>query len=130
MYVGAALSVVGVVLSFFTRDTLKKQFSDSGLSGSQIDTAVTATLAAAAVAGLIFVALYLWLARKVLAGRSWARITTLVVSGLTILVTLGSLGQPQGGLYRTVSLISALVSAAVFVLLVLKPSAEFFRRRP
>lgn len=131
MFAVAALSVVGLLLLFATQDELRAQIAASqpGVSASALDTAVTAATVGSVIFGLLVVGLYVFLALKVRAGRSWARITTLVLTALSVLATLATLGQPQPSLSRILSLITVVLSVGIVVLLMRRPSADYFRRR-
>lgn len=86
-----------------------------GVTAQQIiDIATTV----AAVAGALFLLLYVFLAFKMRSGRNWARITLAVVSGLAILTVAGTGSvKVNNRVYSsTMSLISGWVGAALAVL--------------
>lgn len=130
MLVRAALSVVGLITLFATQRSLREQIADAdpALSGSSVDTAVTFALVGGTVFALLFLALYLWLASQVRRGKGWARIVTLVLSGLSAVSGLASLVQPAPLLSRVVGVLVLALDVAIFVLLIGPRSAEFTRR--
>lgn len=130
MYVGAALSLVGIVLAWATKDTIRDSIADSGtaLSADALDTAVTVSLVFGTVVGLIGVGLWLWMAAANKAGRSWARVVATVFGGLNILFTLYGLttGVTPGSIANLVSVVLAVV---ILVLLWRPASSEYYRAR-
>ena len=90
MYVGAALSIVGIILAWTTKSQLTDQIAAAGptLTPDQVDAAVTVSLATATVIGLIGVGLWLWMAWANGAGKSWARVVATVLGGLNVLSTV------------------------------------------
>ena len=133
MYVGAALSLLSVVVSFFTLDTIKDTVadaireSDPDATQGMIDTAYTVTLFMTVVMGLIAVGLWLWMAWKNGQGRSWARIVATVFAGLNVLFSLGSFTQPGiTGVAAIFSVINILLAIVILVLLWKKESTAFY----
>ena len=133
MYVGAALQVLGILLSFFTTDALRDQFreDDASLSTSELDSMVTGTLAVGTVLGLVFVGLWLWMAHTNGQGKSWARVVASVLGGLNLVLGVAGLvgagiagGTTTGGVI--LSLISMVVAAVVLWLLWRRESTEYY----
>ncbi len=62
------------------------------LSASALSTVTDITVVAGAVAALIGVAAFIWIARLCLRGRHWARITVTVLAGLGV---LGAAKRPE-----------------------------------
>lgn len=132
MYLRAALGAVGLIIVLATRSSLKQQIinSNPGADSARIDSLVNAAIAVGIVVAFIFLVLYVLLARQVAKGKRWARITTLILAGLGVLSALASLAQTQTGLNRASSLIDGVIDAAVFVLLLQRPSSDYFRAGP
>lgn len=130
MYVSAALSLVSMVVVFFTKDALEDSLrkADPQLSDARIEQALNAGLVFAVVFGIIFTVLWLVLASFVRKGANWARIVTWVLAGLSVLSVVFLFGQPP--LNLVLGLVGVLVSIAIIVLLALKPSSEYFSARP
>lgn len=78
--------------------------------------------------GIVFAAFYLFLAWKVYAGKSWARITTWVFCGLAILGTLLEFAQANTGTVKALGVVEGLIAVAIVVLLAVRPSNEYFRK--
>jgi len=130
MYVGAALSLVGIVLGWATQDAIRDGIAASGsdLSADAIDAAVMVALVLGTVVGLVGVGLWLWMAAANKAGRSWARVVATVFGGLNVLFTLYGLttGVTPASILNVVSVLLAVV---ILVLLWRPSSSEYYRAR-
>ncbi len=132
MYAGAALSVLGLLSTFLMRDTIReavqKASDDAGTSmtSSEVDAAVGLAVGFGAVAGLIGVALWLWMASANGKGRKWARILATVFFGLSVLSTLGSLVQHPPVLTLVISIVSLALGAYVIFLLYRPESTQYY----
>ncbi|MBO9554285.1 hypothetical protein [Cellulomonas sp.] len=130
MYVGAALSLVGIVIGWATQDTIRDGIAKSGtdLSADALDTAVMISLVLGTVVGLIGVGLWLWMAAANKGGRSWARVVATVFGGLNVVFTL--YGFTTGVTPATlVSLVSVVLAVVILVLLWRPSSSEYYRAR-
>ena len=96
MYAGAASSLIGIVIDIATLSGTKRAIEkrQPGLTASQVNSREHVLLVGFIVAGLIGVAVWLWLARSCLGGKNWARITGTVLFGLATLDALGGLINP------------------------------------
>ena len=133
MRVGAALSVLSILITLLTRDSLRSQVtstlrkSTATLSDSQVDSAVSLAIGIAIVVGLISVGLWLWMASANGKGRSWARIVATVLGALSVLSLLSSVAQGQmTTLNLLVSLVSLALAIAILVLLWRKESSAYY----
>jgi hypothetical protein len=133
MRVGAALSVLSILVTLLTRDSLRTQVtstlrkSNTALTADQIDSAVSIGLITAVVVGLISVGLWLWMASANGKGRGWARIVATVLGVLSVLSLLTSLVQGQlTTLNLVVSLISVVVAVVILVLLWRRESSAYY----
>jgi drug/metabolite transporter (DMT)-like permease len=132
MYARAVLGVLGVLLAFTQRgaieDIVREQNSD--FTQSEIDNAVTAALVVTVIIGLVFLVLYVVLAQQVAKGRNWARIVTWVIAGLSLLSFLSTVASDSTGLSKALGLVGAILDIGIVVLLLQKPSNDYFRARP
>jgi hypothetical protein len=130
MLLRAALNLLELPLLFATKDSLRDQIRKANPAGSQstLDRALTASLVAATVVGLVFIVLYVLLALQVRKGKNWARIVTLVIAGLGVLSGLAAFVQPAAGLSRALGVVALVIDVAIIVLLAQRPSSQFFRR--
>jgi hypothetical protein len=132
MYVGAALSAVGIVTSLLQRDELRDQIekNDSSLTQDEIDTAVTFGLVTSIVIGLVVIGLWIWMARTNERGLTWARTTATVLGALSIVSLLASLAMGQSTTLGTaLSVVSVLLAAVILYLLYRPDSNEYYRVR-
>jgi hypothetical protein len=131
MFVQAALGLIGLIFNFADADGIKDSIrdSDSSLTPDQVDSAYTLSLTFALIIGLIFAAAYVLLAIQVRKGKNWARITTLVIAGISIVFGLLGLAASAPALSRVLGIIGLLINIAIFVLLMLRPAREFFASR-
>ena len=129
MFVGAALTLVGFIVAISTKSTIRANIAKKNpdFDAQKLNTAVNATIGIIAVFGIIIVVLFVLLALQVRKGKNWARIVTWVICGLGIISALASLGQTVAAASRVVSLIGGLLDVAIVLLLLQKPSNEFFK---
>jgi multisubunit Na+/H+ antiporter MnhB subunit len=133
MRVGAGLSLLSILITVLTRDSLRSQVtralrrSSTTLTAQQVDTAVTVAVSIAVVVGLISVGLWLWMASANAKGRGWARIVATVLGVLSVLSLLSSVAQGQmTTLNLIVSLVSLVLAIVILVLLWRKESSAYY----
>lgn len=132
MRVGAALSLLGLVLVFFMGDAMREavetSMQDTGteMTPEAVDAAVAVGTVFAVVMALIGVALWLWMAHMNGKGRGWARILATVFFGLFALSSLASLAQPAPALSRVATLVQLALGAVIVFLLWKKESSAYY----
>lgn len=132
MYVGAVLSLLGMVFTVMMRDTIRAAVekasnnSSAPMTASQVDAAVSLAVGVSVVVGLIGVGLWLWMASANGKGRKWARIVATVFFGLSVLSTLSSLLQHPPVLSLVVGLINLLLGAYIIFLLYRPESTQYY----
>jgi hypothetical protein len=129
MYVGALLSLIGVLLTPLQTDAIRDavEDSDASLTAGEVDTVVAFSIGMAVVSGLVGVGLWLWMAIKNGQGRSWARVVATVLGGVNIVLTLLSVAGGQAtGLTIAVSLLGVALAAVIIVLLYRPESSRFY----
>ncbi|QKE82696.1 hypothetical protein [Arthrobacter sp. NEB 688] len=132
MRVGAALSLVSLVLSFVFAGDIREQatqaLEDSGqtVDPALVDGAVTIGIAVAVVFGLLGAGLWLFMAWANGRGKSWARITASVLFGLSLVSFLVGLTQPAAALSRVLSIVSIALGGYIVYLLWRKESSAFY----
>ncbi len=136
MYVGAGISLIGIIVSLLStgdmrasvRDALRQQ--GKSLDPDIVDQTVTVGIILGVVFGLVGVGLWLWMARMNGNGRSWARIVATVLGGINILFTVVSLGRSTAtGVSSVLGIISAILAVVILVLLWRKESSEYYAAR-
>ncbi|MGH3473692.1 MAG: hypothetical protein ACRDOT_02130 [Aeromicrobium sp.] len=133
MQLGAVLSLLSVIVSSLTLDTLKDSIGDAmreadpSVSQTTIDAAYSVGIISGLIGGVIAVGLWLWMAWKNGQGRSWARIVATVFGALNLVFTALSFGSPG---MTAVSLgfgaINLVLAAVIIVLLWQKPSSAYY----
>lgn len=137
MRAGAAVSLIGLVVTLFTLDTLKDEVraqlgaSDASFSSADLDTAFNAAVVFAIVFGLIGVGLWLWMAWANGKGRKWARVVATVFGVINVLsfifvITAGSATTPS----LIVSVLSVLVGVAALFYLYRPDASQFYSAAP
>lgn len=144
--VGAGLSAVGLIATFFDFGSLRSQFEADypQYSSSHIGDLINVALGAVIVAGLIQLSLWAWMAWKIRTGRHWARVLSTVFFGISVVdqavgntsfyANLGGSGQEQHSIttpHPLVTLIigwaTVLAGLSAVVLFWQKSNAPFFR---
>lgn len=129
MLVTAALSVIGIVTTFATKDDLRHRLRQANVNAdtARLDTLVNTAITISLVVAVVFLVLYVLLAFKVRAGRNWARIVTWVLAGLGALNLLSALSTTATPLSRILGVISGIIDIVIIVLLAQRPSNDYFR---
>jgi hypothetical protein len=132
MYVGAATSILGIVLDVLTVSATKKAIEKRSphLSVSQINSSQHVLVIAFIIGGLIGAAAWFFIARSCLGGKNWARITGTVLFGLATVDTLGGLSAPIAGVVKIWAILVWLVGLTAVVFLWRRSSTEFFKATP
>jgi hypothetical protein len=127
MYVGAALSVLGLLFTLLARDDIRDAIedNDSSLSADDVDAATNLIVGVGVVVGILGAALWLWMAYANKAGRSWARVVATVLGGLNILFTLFSLSG-GGGLNLIINVLTIALAAYILYLLYRPESSAYY----
>jgi hypothetical protein len=136
MYIGAAASLIGIIVGLLLRHSLRSYLADhvkrngKSLTAAQVTSAYHAELAVLVIVGLIGIGLWIWLAQSSKAGKSWARIVATVIFAIdTIFAFVGLAGSALGGggatgIYGIVVWVIGLVA---IILLWLRPSSDYFK---
>lgn len=133
MYVGAAFSLLGIIVGLLTLSTVKDNIAsklrDNGTySQSKLDTAYNSVVVTIIIGGIIAFGLWLWMARANGNGRAWARIVATVLGVINLLGSLLTLGQGQEtALGLLISVLSALLAIAIIVLMWRGESTAYYK---
>jgi hypothetical protein len=130
MYAGAALSVLGVIISVVTISSLKSDILQRfpNYTTTQVHSAEVVGIVAAVVGGLIAIGLWLWMAWANKRGRNWARIVSAVLFVIDTLELLLSLHRAHAVLTLVFGLLVWLVGLGAIILLFNKESTPFFKQ--
>jgi hypothetical protein len=131
MYAGAALSAIEIIIGLFTIGSLKSAIRSKypSYTPSQIHTAQVAALTVAIVVGLLGVALWIWMARANLGGRSWARIVASVLFGINTIDLLAAVVQPHSVISLVLAVLVWLVGLGAIWLLWQRESTAYIQAR-
>lgn len=126
MYVGAAFSLLGIVLGLSQVDELEEMLAEDNPSftADQIDAAVSAGTVGMVIGGLIGAALWVWMAVMNGRGASWARIVGTVFAGINLVSTLFSLALGRTPPLNVALSFLGLAMAAVIVILMFQPASS------
>lgn len=133
MWVGAAMSIVSIVLGLFgtggDKERLREELlkDDRTVTQADVDNAFAIGLIFAVVFGLFMAALWAWMAWKNGAGRSWARHGSTVLGAFNIVGAAFNLGTADvGALSTTMTAINAILAMAILALLWRPESTTFY----
>lgn len=129
MYVGAAVTVVGVVIEILTVNATKTAIEKRSphLTVSQVNATEHALIIGSIISGLIAVAAWLVIARACRNGSNWARITGTVLFVLATIDTIGSAISPVAGPVKAWWPVIWLTGLVTVILLWQRPSTAFFK---
>ena len=132
MYIGAAASILGIVIDILTVGATKRAIEKHShhLTAHQISSSQHVLVIAFIIGGLIGAAAWFFIARSCLGGKGWARITGTVLFALATVDTLGGLGSPIAGAVKIWAIVVWLVGLTAVVFLWRRSSTEFFKATP
>jgi len=140
MYVGAGLSILGLIATAVTASSVRpwiakhiKTLGGKPITASQITGLAHFEIALGVAAGLIGLVLWLWMARKTSQGRPWARILSTILFALCSLDLLSVFRGGGSSVFTTVSaLLTWLIGLGTVILLWMPTSSAYFtsHRRP
>jgi hypothetical protein len=133
MYVGAAASLIGIIIDMTTLSSTKSEIirRNPSLTPTQVANAEHVAIGLFIVSGLLGAGLWIWIAQMSKAGRNWARIVGTVLFGIdTISVFAGAAAGPGGGATRIYSILVWLIGLAAVILLWQRASSDYFRGAP
>ena len=133
MYVGAAASLIGIIIDMTTLSSTKAEIirRSPNLTPAQVTNAEHFAVGLFIVSGLIGAALWVWMAQSCKAGKSWARIVSTVLFGIdTISVLAGAAAVASGGATRIYGIVVWLVGLAAIILLWQRQSTAYFKGAP
>lgn len=133
MYVGAVLSLLSLVMSLTTLGSLKSQLRDRleedgrDVSEAVVNAGYRFAITFTAIAGIIAIALWLWMARKNGQGRQWARIVATVLGAINVISTIFSIVSGNTTLIASIiTVVNLALAIVILVLLWRKESSNFY----
>jgi len=128
MYVGAATSILGIIIDVLTVNATKTAIERRShrLTVSQVDASQHVLIAGFIVGGLIGAAAWILVARNCQGGKNWARITGTVLFAIATLDTIVGVTAPLAVAVKLWGALVWLVGLTAVVFLWQRPSSEFF----
>jgi hypothetical protein len=136
MYVGAAASVIGIIVDLTTYSSLqnalakRKRKNGQLLTHAQVLDLAHVEVVVLVVVGLIAAGLWIWLARSCLAGKSWARTVSTVlfaISTIGAFVSIGGGALTAGNATRIYGFVVWIIGLVAIVLLWQRASSDYFK---
>ena len=129
MLAGLVLGVIQIVVAFSDLDAFVLETMETAAPPSDIDRELVRSVIVGLEVFLLVLAalfaLFLWFAWQ---GRHWARVAVLIMSGIYAANLLSGISSTSdSGFVNALSVFIVLLVVAGFVLLVLKPSQEWYR---
>jgi hypothetical protein len=133
MYVGAAASIIGIIIDMTTLSSTKAAIirNNAKLTPAQVTNTEHFAIGLFIASGLIGAALWLWMAQSSKAGKGWARIVSSVLFGIDTLSVLGGAAAvASGGATRIYGIIVWLIGLVAIVMLWQRSSTAYFKATP
>ncbi len=132
MYVGAAASLLGIIIDIVTVGATKTAMEkrSPNLSVSQINSSQHVLVAGFIAAGVIAAVVWIVLARASKSGHNWARITGTVLFALSTVDTIVGLTAPIAGPVKIWGGLVWLVALTAIVFLWRRSSTAYFKGTP
>ena len=132
MYVGAAASLLGIIINIVTVSATKTAIEkrSPNLSVSQINSSQHVLVAGFIAGGVIAAVVWIVLARASKAGHNWARITGTVLFALSTVDTIVGLTAPIAGPVKIWGGLVWLVALTAIVFLWRRSSTAYFKGTP
>jgi uncharacterized membrane protein SirB2 len=129
MYVGAVASLVGIVIDFLTRHSLRTalQKNDHKLTTSQLNNLYHVEIGVFIIVGLLAAGLWVWMAQSNKAGKSWARIVATVLFGIDTLSLIAGAVAPGGAGTRIYGIVVWVIGLVAIIFLWRRESTAFFK---
>src|SRR5579871_3079600 len=133
MYVGIAVSLIGIIVNLSQLSAIKRAIKTHSptLSPSQLNGAYHIEIVLLVVGGLLGAGLWFWMARSCGSGKSWARIVSSVLFAIETITVIANFARLSGGgVSRFYGIIVWLVGLVAIVLLWQRQSSGYFRSAP
>ena len=133
MYVGMAVSVIGIIVNLTQLSAIKRAIQEHGrtLTPSQLNSTYHFEIVLLVVGGVLGAVLWFWMARSCGSGKSWARIVSTVLFAIETITVLANFARLSGGgVSRFYGIIIWIVGLIAIVLLWQRQSSDYFRSAP
>jgi hypothetical protein len=139
MYMGAAASLIGIVIDLATVGPLRDKLvtlnnHGTKLTSTQVTDSQHVAIGALIIAGVIGIAAWIWMAQSNQAGKSWARIVATLLFGIDTLSLIADINGASAlsgtAATRVYGIIIWLIGLAAIILLWQRTSSDYFRGSP
>jgi hypothetical protein len=132
MYVGAAASLLGIIIDILTVSATKTAIEkrSPNLSVSQVNSSQHVLVAGFIAGGVIAAVVWIVLARASAAGQNWARITGTVLFAISTVDAIVGLTAPVAALVKIWTVLVWLVALTAIVFLWRRSSTAYFKGTP
>jgi peptidoglycan/LPS O-acetylase OafA/YrhL len=130
MWVGAALSVLSIAVTFLGVEDIREQVveqADNSLSADERDRAVSLTLTVVGLLGLLTAAVWLWMAIANAEGRRWARRTATALGiAYVVSATVRFVAQDEPWPQLALAAVTVALVVAILALLYRTDASRYF----
>jgi hypothetical protein len=132
MYVGAAASLLGIIVDILTVNATKTAIERRSpkFTVSQVNLSQHTLIIGFVLGGVIATAVWIFLARACRGGKNWARITGTVLFGLSTVDTIVGITAPLAGTVKIWGAVVWLIALIAVVFLWQRKSTAFFKAVP
>jgi hypothetical protein len=132
MFVGAGISVLGLVANLVTVGSLKGTIEKAypAYTASHVHTVEIQLVVSTTITALIAVGLWIWMALANKAGKSWARIISTILFAFNTVFLLLSLLQPHASLGLAASGLVWLAGLGATILIWRRESGPYYATKP
>ncbi len=129
MYIGAAASLLGIVIDILTVGATKTAIERRSrhLTVSQVNASQHVLVIGFIVGGVVGAAVWIFLARACQRGQGWARTVGTVLFGLATVDTIVGLTAPVAGAVKLWAILPWLIGLTAVILLWQRPSTTYFK---
>jgi hypothetical protein len=129
MYVGAAVSIISIIIGLSTSGGLKSAIrkAQPRLTPVQVNNTAATLIVATVISGLLGAGLWLWMAWANKGGRSWARLLSSVFFGISTLETIISIVRTGDLFGKIIAVAVWLVGLGAIVLLWRHESSAYYQ---
>jgi hypothetical protein len=132
MFVGAAISVLGLIANLATVSSLKGTIEKAypAYTPSHVHSLEIQLVVSTSITALIAIGLWIWMALANKAGKSWARIISTILFAFNTLFLLLSLLQPHASLGLAASGLVWLAGLGATILIWRRDSSPYYATKP
>jgi hypothetical protein len=130
MQAGMVASLVGIILNLMSVGSAKSAIRhlEPHATAAQITLDQRMLIGESIAGGLIFAALWLWMAQSCRAGKAWARTFSTVLFGIYTIAQAALAAIASGGVGEIYNVVVWVIGLIAVIFLWRQPSSEYFRQ--